>query len=453
MKATSLRLRLLAGAAMAIFLALALAWAGISWLFHQYAERREAAELSKLGEQVIASLTLDPQGKLIADALSSDPRFLAIAGGYYWQVISKAGSVQSQSLWDQSLPPTPARADQWDHATAQGPFGKQLMVVSRQIRLDARPLDIIVRVGSDDSEMQNALAEFDRVLAMSLGLLWLVLSIAAYVQVSLGLRPLDRLRRDMDRLRRSPHARLPDHHPYEILPLTEAINAMASAREGDLARARRRAADLAHGLKTPLAVVAAQSRRAREAGAHMAADSIDRAVEAVAAALEAELARSRAAAARGAGGQSVPLTIAEGVIAVIERTEHGENLAFSVDIPADLRLPVDPSDLAEMLGALLENAARHARRQVRITGMQTDQHVSLRIEDDGPGMDDDALARAAQRGVRLDESGSGHGLGLSIVRDLAEATEGEFHMERAKIGGLAANLLWPIPADHPPKRC
>ncbi len=451
MKTTSLRLRLLAGAAMAIFLALALAWAGISWLFHQYAERREAAELSKLGEQVVASLTLDPHGKLLVDAQPTDPRFSAIAGGYYWQAVGKNGSVQSQSLWDQSLPSTPAPPDRWDHITAQGPFGTQLMLVSRQIRLDARPYDIAVRVGSDDSEMQAALAEFDRVLALSLALLWLVLSIAAYVQVSLGLRPLDRLRRDMDRLRRSPHARLPADHPYEILPLTEAINAMASARESDLARARRRAADLAHGLKTPLAVVAAQSRRARDAGAHVAADSIDRAVAAVGAALEAELARSRAAAARGAGGQSAPLAIAEGVVSVVERTEAGEMLAFTVDIPADLRLPVDPTDLAEMLGALLENAARHARRQVRISGTQQDDTVMLRIEDDGPGMDDAALARATQRGVRLDETGSGHGIGLSIVRDLADATEAVFHMERAEIGGLAADLIWTIASDHPPK--
>lgn len=451
MKATSLRLRLLAGAAIAIFMALALAWAGISWLFHQYAEQREVAELSKLGEQLVANLTLDAGGKPVVDTPPADPRFMAIAGGYYWQASTKAASAQSQSLWDQSLPPAPAQPDQWTHATVHGPYGKQLIMVSRQIRLDARPVNLTVRVGSDDSEMQSALAEFDRVLALSLGLLWLVLSLAAYGQVSLGLRPLDRLRRDLDRLRRSPHARLPADHPHEIVPLTDAINAMASAREADLGRARRRAADLAHGLKTPLAVVAAQSRRAREAGADIAADSIDRAVEAVSAALEAELARSRAAAARGAGGESVPLDIAEGVVSVIERTEYGENLAFTIDIPASYRLPVDPSDLAEMLGALLENAARHARRQVQISARQDGQQLFLRIEDDGPGMDDHAIQRAAQRGVRLDETGSGHGLGLSIVRDLADATEADFHMERAKLGGLAAELAWTSASDHPPK--
>jgi signal transduction histidine kinase len=451
MKGNSLRLRLLAGAAIAIFLALTLAWAGISWLFHHHVERREAAELTKLAEQVVAGLTIDAAGKPVVDHPPPDPRFQPIAGGSYWQASSSAGSVQSQSLWDQSLPLVAAGTGDWSHATVRGPYGKQLTMVSRRVRPDARRIDVTVRVGSDDSEMRSALGEFDRVLALSLALLWLVLAIAAYVQVSLGLRPLDLLRRDLDRLRRSPSARLPDHHPHEIQPVIEAINAMASARETDLARARRRAADLAHSLKTPLAVVAAQSRRAREAGADGAAESIDRAVEAVGAALEAELARSRAAAARGSGGESAPLDIVEGLVAVVERTERGETIAFSVDIDPGLRAPVDATDLAEMLGALIENAARHARRQVRISGTCEGEQLVLRVEDDGPGMDEAAIEAATQRGVRIDETGSGHGFGLAIVRDLAEATEGDFRLERAVLGGLAAELRWSTAEAHPPK--
>jgi signal transduction histidine kinase len=451
MKPTSLRLRLLAGAAIAIFLALALAWAGISWLFHQHVERREAAELTALAGQVVAGLTLDAAGKPVVEPPPPDPRFLSIAGGSYWQATSAAGSVQSPSLWDQSLPSVPAPSAGWARATVAGPYGKQLLMVSRRIRPGARPIDVIVRVAANDAEMRGALREFDRVLALSLTLLWLVLSVAAYVQVSLGLRPLDRLRRDLDRLRRSPQARLSAHHPREILPLTKAINAMASARESDLARARRRAADLAHGLKTPLAVVAAQSRRARDAGADSAADGIDRAVEAMSAALEAELARSRAAAARGSTAESAPLDIAEGLVAVVERTERGETIAFAVEIDADLRTPVDASDLAEMLGALIENAARHARRQVRIEGARKADRIVLRVEDDGPGMDAAMIERATQRGVRMDETGSGHGLGLAIVRDLAEATEGAFRLDRARLGGLAAELDWAAGEDHPPK--
>jgi len=439
---TSLRLRLLLGAAVAIFIALALAWAGISLLIHDYIERREVAQLTALAEQVVAGLSIDSAGKPVIDPAPADPAFQSLASGVYWQVAGPGGTAQSPSLWDQSLPDRPAKTDGWSSATVAGPFDKQLTLVSRRVQPDVRAVDAIVRVGANDQEMREALREFDTRLALSLGLLWLVLSLAAYAQVSLGLRPLDRLRHELDRLRRSPAARLSGRHPQEILPLTEAINAMAAAREADLGRARRRAADLAHSLKTPLAVVAAQSRRAREAGADAAADGIDRAVEAAGAALEAELARSRAAAARGASGEANPQQVAEGLVAVIERTEHGEAVIFTVDIDPALRLPIEDSDLAEMLGALVENAARHARRQVRIAGRRDGEDVVLAVEDDGPGMTEEAVARATQRGVRIDETGNGHGFGLAIVRDLAEATETGFRLGRSPLGGLAAELRW-----------
>ncbi len=443
MKRNSLRLRLLAGAAVAIFIALALAWGGISWMFHQHIERREAAELTALAEQVISGLTIDPAGKTIVDPAPADPAFQSIASGTYWQVRGPKGTDQSPSLWDQSLPAAPAEGEGWTSATVAGPFGKQLTMVSRKIRPDESDAEVVVRVAADDSEMRHALREFDRELGLSLALLWLVLSIAAYIQVSLGLRPLDRLRRDLERLRKSPAARLSDAHPSEILPLTGAINAMADARENDLGRARRRAADLAHSLKTPLAVVAAQSRRAREAGATGAADGIDRAVEAASAALEAELARSRAAAARSVGGDCTPHDVAESLVAVIERSEHGERIAFTIDIAPSLRLPLDRADLAEMLGGLIENATQHARRQVVISGRREAGSVILSVADDGDGISDEAIGRAIERGVRIDETGAGHGFGLAIVRDLAEATGGVFRLGRADLGGLNAELDWP----------
>ncbi|MGH6632257.1 MAG: hypothetical protein ACREB0_02750, partial [Sphingopyxis sp.] len=351
MTRTSLRLRLLGGAAVAIFLALALAGIGISWLFHQHVERREAADLIKLAEQVVAGLTLDSTNKPFVDPPPSDPNFQSIASGIYWQASAPGGTAQSPSLWDQSLPRTASQTRAWSTATVAGPFDKQLTMVSRRVQPDVRATQVVVRVAKDDDEMQDALREFDQELALSLGLLWLVLSLAAYAQVHLGLRPLLRLREDLDRLRRSPIARLSGEHPQEILPLTQAINALADARESDLARARRRAADLAHSLKTPLAVLSAQNRRAGETGDEITADGINRTIDAMGAALEAELARARASAARGAVAQSIPHDVAEGLVAVVERTEHGERIAFSIDLDPALRVPVDGTDLAEMLGA------------------------------------------------------------------------------------------------------
>jgi len=452
MTRSSLRLRLLSGAAAATFLALALAGVGFSWLFHRHVERREADGLIAVGKQIAASVSVDEFGRPIVDPLPANPGYQAVAGGRYWQVLGSGGSAQSASLWDQSLPSVAAPSSRWSSSTAPGPFEDRVLLVSRTIRPDAGRPGIVVRVARDDTPIRTALGEFNFEMGLSLALLWIVLSLAAYVQVGLGLRPLDRLRQEVDRLRRSPKARLSDRHPSEIAPLTDAINALAQTREDDLTRARRRAADLAHSLKTPLAVLSTQSRRARAAGAEGAADGLDRAIAAVGAALEAELARARAAATRASplSGTSSALEVMEQLVDVVERTPHGEAIVFTIEAAANVMIPAEKADLAEMLGALIENAARHARRQVRITGVIVDDTALIRVEDDGPGMEESFAANAMQRGVRLDETGSGHGLGLSIVRDLAEATAGSLKLGRSSLGGLDARLSWTM-ASHPPK--
>lgn len=449
MRRSSLRLRLLLGAVAAIFVALALAGAGISWLFHRHVERREVDALVLVGRQVAAALTADRSGRWIVSPAPADPEFQAIAGGSYWQVSGSGGSAQSPSLWDQSLAGGKADRAEWSSTVTAGPFEPQVIMVSRVITPMAGGPPATIRVARVDTAMRAAIAEFDRELAAGLAMLWIVLVLAAYVQVHLGLRPLGRVEAELGRLRRSPAARLSVDHPTEIGTLITAINALAAAREADLGRARRRAADLAHSLKTPLTVLSAQSRRARDAGAHEAANGLDRAIAAVNSALEAELARSRASAMRGSAPaeRAAPEPIAEQLINVLERTPHGEKIVFQADIDPELTVPVAPPDLAEILGALMENAARHARRQVLVVSQSDGMSICLRVEDDGSGMDDVQARNVMARGVRLDETGSGHGLGLSIVRDLAEATEGTLELGRSGLGGLAARLTWPARPD------
>ena len=316
------------------------------------------------------------------------------------------------------------------------------------IEPERNAVPVLIQVATDDAPMLAAGHEFNLELMASLGILWLFLMIAAYVQVTLGLRPLADIRRQIDALKRNPAARLLASHPREIAPLTNAINALADARETDLSRARKRAGDLAHSLKTPLAAISAQARRAREAGATNAADGLERAITAMRAAMETELARTRAAAARDAGRSHAEdvRSVIENVIAVVERTEHGEHLAFEVDVPDSLQIPVAAEDLTEILGALIENAARHAQRRLRIAGTVELQECVLQVEDDGPGIDHDALQSVMLRGGRLDEAGSGHGLGLAIVSDLMRATGGSVTLDRATLGGLAARLAWPFDA-------
>ena len=445
MRAGSLRLRLILGGALAVLVALVVSWLAMTWLFERHIERRETDELTRVALNLVAGLSVDPAGKPVVTGAPADPRLQAPAGGLYWQVSTAAGTVRSRSLWDQALkPPAEAPAEAWRTRIAAGPFDDRILLVERRVRPDHAGPAVLVQVASEEKALRAARAEFGRDLAIFLAGLWAVLSAAATVQVVLGLSPLARIRADLTRLRGSPSARLADDHPREIAPLIGAINDLAQAREADLARARRRAGDLAHSLKTPLAALSAQSRRARAEGAIDAADGLDRAIEAMAAALEAELARARAAAARETmiHAQAAPLAVVERLVAVVERTAEGERLIFAVEVDADLRASVSEDVLTEMLGALIENAARFARREVRISGVAVEGGVRLSIDDDGPGMDEGRTEAALMRGGRLDEAGPGHGLGLAIVRDLIEASAGELSLGRSDLGGLAVSLRW-----------
>ena len=442
MKAASLRLRLLLGAMVAIFAALAIAWVAMTLLFERHIERRAAEDLIRNGLELSAALSLAPGGAPQVSADPGDPRFDAPGGGLYWQVSSPAGAIRSRSLWDQALPAKAgAPSEDWRTRRQAGPLGQGLLVVERIVRPDRGGPPVLIQVAQDEGPLQDARSEFGRELAGFLVLLWAVLTGAAWLQVRLGLQPLARVRDDLAALTSSPAARLGDGHPREIEPLVSAINALAEAREGDLQRARRRAADLAHGLKTPLAALAAQSRRAREAGATEAADGLERALAAVGSAVEAELARTRITTI-GAGLSPVR-KVAERLVRVVEHTDAGSAIDMAVEVPADLRVPLAEDDLGEILGPLLENAARYARRQVRVGGASDAGRTLILVEDDGPGIADELAAQALARGGRLDESG-GDGLGLAIARDLTEATGGSLELSRSELGGLMVRLAWPV---------
>lgn len=443
----SLRVRLLLGAAVAIFLALAAAWVVMTLLFERHIERRVEADLVREGLQLAAGVAIGPGGAPLLDRVPADTRFAEPASGLYWQVSTPRGLLRSRSLWDEELPHSnAAQTNDWSKRYVAGPFEQQLLIVERIVRPERSGAGVLLQLAHEQESLQEASAEFGAELALFLALLWLILAAAAWVQVQLGLRPLVRVREEVETLQRNPLERLRTSHALEIEPLTRAINELADARGRDLERARRRAADLAHGLKTPLAALSAQSRRAREAGAVEAANGLDRAIAAASAAVEGELTRSRAAAisAAPAGGAVAPAPLIESIVGVVERTEFGARLVFEVDVPEDLSVPVAADDLLELMGAVIENAARFARRRVRIGGSSS-QRVQLSVEDDGPGIGSEQIAQAVMRGGRLDEAGSGHGLGLAIAHDLAAATRGEIALERSDLGGLEVTVSWSRP--------
>lgn len=447
MNIRSLRLRLLAGAAIAILMSLAVAWMVMTVLFQRHLERREIEELDRQSLPLIAGLQVGAGGRLSVTTEPPDPRFARPSSGLYWQVSSIHGRIRSRSLWDQELPTAHNEANEhnWHSRSVRGPFEPEMLLLERRLKI-AGGHDVLIQFAEDQAPVRAARAEFGYELFLFLGALWLVLSGAAAVQVQLGLKPLARLQGALKALRLNPSERLAvGEHPPEVEPLTQAINQLAETREQDLARARRRSADLAHGLKTPLSVLMAESRQLRARGDGVIADGLDRAIFAAGAAIEAELARAKAAAARQSiAPQLVPArVVAERVVSVVEHTDEGGKLAFAVEMQGDLTVPGSAEELSEILGALIENAARFARRMVRIAGHQSLGQVRLLVEDDGPGLKDWNIEQALMRGQRLDESGPGHGLGLSIARDLVEARGGAIALKRSQMGGLMVEMVWP----------
>jgi signal transduction histidine kinase len=394
--------------------------------------------------QLLAALAIGPDKGPMIERFPDDARFDKPAGGYYWQLSAAHGTLRSRSLWDSALPvPGDVPATDWRLRQAQGPYEDAVSVLERRITFDSGSTTVVVQLAQDRAPFANAMREFGLELAGFLGVLWIVLSLAAWAQVVLGLRPLRVVRADLARLEKNASERLPDNSVDEIRPLIHAINALADARELDLERARHRAADLAHGLKTPLAALSAQTRRAREQGAIAAADGMERALAVVTSAVHSELARARIAMAGNAVGVLAEvLRVVEQLVTVVEQTDKGGELAYAVDVPASLRLPVRADDLSELLGPVLENAVRFARRQVRVRGTEDGSSISLWIEDDGPGIEEVQIETALTRGGRLDESQPGSGLGLAIAKELATAMGAGISLGKAELGGLAVCLNW-----------
>lgn len=447
----SLRLRLALAGAASVALALVVAFLGLSLLFERHVERRIVEELRLHLDQVIAGLDRDPAGRLDVTRPPADPRFQRPLSGLYWAIEQDGTRRQSRSLWDQTLALPALAPGEPKQSLVQGPADTRLLMLARRIvtgpNLGAR--SVLAAVAIDRQEIERATADFRRDLAPLLAILAGLLCLASFAQIVVGLRPLKLLRDRIAAIRSGDAKRLGSGFPDEVLPLTAEVDGLLASREEQLEKARARAADLAHGFKTPLQALTGDVLHLREAGMTRAADDIESVIIGMRRLVDQEMVRARMAG-RDVTARASLADVTDRVIAVLSRTPHGEAIDWHNGLTAADCVRLDAGDLAELLGNILENAARYAQESVTLRAERTGERIRLSIRDDGPGIPDDKLSQVLRRGERLDTSSTGAGLGFSIAQNIVEAAHGTIVLRNA-VPGLEVVVDLPAADERPPQ--
>lgn len=471
MRPSSLRWRLLAATVAALAVALLLAGWGLTALFKAHVTQQFEASLRVHLDDLTARTEFNgpasPASPRVDTAALSDPRWQKPYSGLYWQLdgTGRPAWQRSRSLWDTNLVvPSDTLADGQVHAhPGRGPQGSPLLMLERTIHPSgqAEARWRLVVAGSTET-IDQAVAHFRGQLALSLLLLATLLTLAAWAQVSIGLAPLRAMRRGLEAVRQGQAPRLQGRFPAEVQPLVDDFNAVLDQNASMVSRARQHAGNLAHAVKTPLTVLrqaADQLARAPaqtqatpgqdpRALAQLMGEHIDLASRHV----DWHLARARSAAHARNPGQATPVgPVVQGLIRVMQRVHADARLHLQAELPdAALAFQGEEQDLQEMLGNLLDNACKWARSRVTVHARRIPQSqeglrpwLEIRIEDDGTGIDAQALTAVKGRGVRLDESVPGTGLGLAIVQDLVELYGGQLGLQASASGGLQATLTLP----------
>lgn len=442
----SLGLRLLGLAALWVVLALVVAGVALTDLFRDHVEAELSRHMELHLDELTAALGARPEGDVALLGELTDPRFNRPLSGLYWQVSDgREPLARSRSLWDQSLELAgPVPGDGAVHRrTVAGPEGGRLMVWERRVLLPDREAPVDVAVAAEAGPVEAATGTFARALTLSLVVLAVGLLGAALAQVRLGLVPLDRLRRALGDLRAGRSARVVGIFPSEVQPLVDDLNRVLEDNAEMVERARTQAGNLAHALKTPLAVIAnsASAMGERDTAKIIAAEA-----DKMRGQIDRHLSRARAAAmARGAGLRTPLGPVLAGLSRTIARLHPDRPIAIRITGDQQLQFRGEGQDLQEMLGNLLDNAAKWCAGVIHVEVAAIDARLlRITLADDGPGIPQDRWESVLARGIRLDEAVPGSGLGLAIVDDLARLYGGGLELGRDPVlGGLSVRLTLP----------
>ena len=444
----SLRARLVIGAIIWITFGVSAAGIFISALFRQHAIALVDSEMHGHLEELASLIDVNAQGGPELYRALSDPRFSQIGSGYSWQVSRQGVQLIKSTSASTEVVPIP------DDPLASGEMRKltlpngpgTLIVYESLFSPDNSSGPLRLQVNVDAGIIDAVLRTFNISLGISLVLLAIALTTAAALQVIFGLQPMTRLGRALRTIRSGKATHLPRSFPLEVQPVVDDLNSLIDINAQMVVRARAQAGNLAHALKTPLAVLTDEAFRLDNRGQADSAHVILQQCQRMQRQIDYQIARARAAASRSVPGVSAHVSPAvDNIVSAMHRLYAVKNPRIDADIDANCIALCDPMDLNEMLANLIDNACKWSTKSVAISGTMDERshQVVISVEDDGPGLPLEAREMVFQIGQRLDERVPGSGLGLPIVRDLAQLYGGEIRLADSALGGLRAVLRLP----------
>ena len=430
----SLQGRLAVGLVVTVLVLFSAQWLVVNVSLRKLTEEYFASRLTHNAEGLLAGIVFDTDQRPVVDVERADPIFKRPFSGHYYEVISEGFVVRSRSLLDHLLDVKPVPAGQYTLTRTQGPERQPLIMLVAGYEKRGRLLTIAV--AEDYSPIEGEFGVFQwRYVLITCAVLVGLIALQMWV-VQRGLRPLEQVRDDLRRLERGEIQELAGKVPAEVVPLVLEINRLITILGDRLERSRNALGNLAHALKTPLTALD-QLLNSDELRAHPQLQTQLREQSGmIGSFILRELKRARLAGAATPGGrfdvrQELPL-----LLSALKQIYRDKNLEVEWTIPPGLAYPAEREDMLELFGNLLDNACKWATSKVVFT-VAGGPGLSFSIEDNGPGAPEEKLEQLSARGVRLDESVGGYGLGLSIAREIVEYYRGEMGFDRSpNLGGF-----------------